>query len=77
MKIILKCTTDSNEDIREEMEVDGERSLYAGPLWECPEDAIIGRALISCSDVINYMKMAHAAGLQGEEFVVEEVKEDD
>lgn len=44
---------------------------YVGPLCECPEDAIIGRSLISCDDIVSYMRKAYEAGRNGEEFVVE------
>lgn len=43
-------------------------SVY--PLCECPEDAVIGRSLISCSRIISLMKLAYQAGKNGEEFVV-------
>ena len=43
-------------------------SVY--PLCECPEDAIIGRGLISCSRIIDLMKLAYQAGKNGEEFIV-------
>ena len=49
-------------------------SEYVGPLCECPEDAIIGRDLISCSTIIDYMKQAYEAGVDGEPFIVEEVE---
>lgn len=43
-------------------------SVY--PLCECPEDAIIGRGLISCSRIIDLMKLAYQAGKNGEEFIM-------
>ena len=46
----------------------GQESVY--PLCECPEDAIIGRRLISCGKIINLMKLAYQANKNGEEFVV-------
>jgi len=47
---------------------------YVGPLFECPEDAIIGRSLVSCGEIIEYMKKAYEAGKNGEEFIVENVE---
>jgi hypothetical protein len=41
------------------------------PLCECPEDAIIERDLVSCSDVVKFMEMAYNAGIKGEGFEVE------
>lgn len=49
-------------------------SEHVGPLCECPEDAIIGRDLISCNTIIEYMKLAYEAGKNGEEFIVEELE---
>ena len=46
-------------------------SVY--PLCECPEDAIIGRGLISCSRIIDLMKLAYQAGKNGQEFVVKTI----
>lgn len=40
------------------------------PLCECPEDAVIGRGLISCSRIIDLMELAYQAGKNGQEFVV-------
>lgn len=48
-------------------------SVY--PLCECPEDAIIGRSLISCSEIADAMKFAYDAGKAGELFVIEVLSE--
>lgn len=45
------------------------------PLCECPEDAIIGRDLISCSEIADAMEFAYNAGKAGEPFSIEIVKE--
>jgi len=42
----------------------------AWPLCECPEDAFVGRSLLSAERVANLMKLAHAAGARGEPFEV-------
>ena len=55
----------------QEMEIDGKHRLYVGPLSECPEDAIIGRSLVSCKDVAGYMQEAWEAGKRGEDFTIE------
>lgn len=44
---------------------------YVSPLCECPEDAIIGRSLVSCATIIDYMRKAYEAGKNGEDFKVE------
>lgn len=78
MKITLRSGQDSEGLQREDMDIDGEHALYVGPLCECPEDAIIGRDLVSCRDVIDFMEQAHAAGARGESFdiTIEELEED-
>lgn len=43
-------------------------------LCECPEDAVIGRGLISCGMIIDLMKLAYQAGKNGEEFVVKTIE---
>lgn len=43
-------------------------SVY--PLCECPEDAIIGRSLISCSRILDLMLLAYNAGKNGEELTI-------
>lgn len=74
MKIIIKSFTDPDYLIHEKMEIDGKEALSVGPLCECPEDAIIGRDLISCNDVADYMQKAYDAGKNGEEFSIEEAE---
>ena len=44
------------------------------PLCECPEDAVIGRGLVSCNRIIDLMKLAYQAGKNGEEFVVKTIE---
>ena len=53
---------------------DGKRigGEYVGPLCECPEDAVIGRSLVSCAAIVDYMRMAYEAGRNGEDFKVED-----
>lgn len=80
MKIKFSEWEDIDWCIHQEMDIingDAVEEVYVGPLWECPEDAVIGRDLISCKDILQYMKMAYKAGKAGEEFVVEEVPHDE
>jgi len=77
MKITLKSGEDSEGCAKEEMVIDGKSSEYVVAMWDCPEDATIERGLISCSDIISYMKRAHKAGVAGEEFAVTEEALDD
>ncbi|MFA4971818.1 MAG: hypothetical protein WC683_04345 [bacterium] len=48
------------------MKVNGKEKLSIGPLCECPEDAIVGRSLVDCDQVLDLMREAHAAGARGE-----------
>lgn len=75
----IKITVGNNYDGCEwqEMSIDDKHVASVYPLYECPEDAIIGRDLISCKEIVSYMKQAYEAGKRGEEFEVEEVKDAD
>jgi hypothetical protein len=66
MKIVVE-RRESDGDICEDMSIDGQHVLSVYPLCECPEDATIGRDLVSCSDVAEYMRLAFQAGANGEE----------
>lgn len=67
---------ETNEDYerREVMHIDGVYRESVGPLCECPEDAIIGRSLISCKTIAGYMRKAYEAGKNGETFECELVE---
>lgn len=77
MRVIYSATENVYDDLAADemtlMDDEGNRigHEYVGPLCECPEDAIIGRDLISCNTIISYMKKAYNAGKNGEEFVIE------
>lgn len=79
MKVVVKTGTTSDDLKRESLTIDGKERLWVGPLCDCPEDAIIGRSLVSCSDVASYMQQAYEAGQRGEEFeiVTEAMGEDE
>lgn len=46
------------------------KELQVNALCECPEDATIERDLVSCNDILEYMKLAYEAGKNGEPFTV-------
>lgn len=50
--VIIKVqhTEDSDGCSREELSINGKAVMYAGPLWECPEDATLERDLLGPSD---------------------------
>jgi hypothetical protein len=66
MKVEVISTTDIDGYERERMIINGKESVNVGPLCECPEDAIIGRDLISCIEILDLMRIAFEAGKSGE-----------
>jgi hypothetical protein len=68
MKIKVIEGTNSDNAIWQRMLINGEEALSVYPLYECPEDAIIGRDLVSCNEVVNFMRQAYEAGKNGDEF---------
>jgi hypothetical protein len=68
MIIEVKIWEDSDCCQHQEMIIDGKESVSVHPLSECPEDAIIERDLVSCTDIVTFMQLAYNAGKNGEEF---------
>ena len=71
MKIVI---TRSNKDDYEEsqsMKINDKHRLSVGALCECPEDATIGRGLVCCERVADFMREAYDAGKAGEEFTID------
>ena len=77
MNIEISIGKDSNDSERQRMKIDGKHRLTVAALCECPEDAIIGRDLVSCRAVSSYMREAYEAGKRGDEFNVAFVAETD
>lgn len=77
MKIEIYISVDSDENERQRMLIDGKNSYTVRPLCECPEDAIIGRGLISCEEIAAAMRRAWAAGVAGESFTVKCMDEEE
>jgi hypothetical protein len=79
MKVIVQHG-DTYDGLRFEiLVIDGDESVSVYPLYDCPEDAIIGRDLVSCAKIAKLMKSAYEAGKRGEPFDYEEERicEDD
>ena len=70
MKILIKETQNDDGYTIEKMFIDGRRALRVGPLCERPGDAIVGGALVTCSDVAVFMQLAYEACRNGEEFSI-------
>lgn len=76
MNIEITTGMDADNLEHQAMKIDGKERLFVGPLCECPEDAIIGRDLVSCKAVSSFMREAYEAGKRGEEFNVIVAAED-
>lgn len=80
MDIEIKCWVDNDYgNTTHGMKINGKHALTVGGLSECPEDAIIGRDLVDCCQVSQFMAEAHKAGVAGEKLniIIIEVKEKD
>lgn len=77
MKIKVIEGANNGQATWQRMLINGEEVLSVYPLYECPEDAIIGRDLVSCDEVVNFMRRAYEAGKNGEEFSVTEENGED
>lgn len=54
--IKIRHGEDDNYNSREALYIDGEYVMYAGPLWECPEDATLERDLHGPSSFVDLLK---------------------
>lgn len=70
--IILEKSKDSEDCERHQLLMDGESIVSIHPLWDCPEDAIIGRGLLSGYDIIEFIKLGIELGKKGEDIQVVE-----
>ncbi|KON88978.1 hypothetical protein AF332_20755 [Sporosarcina globispora] len=52
----VRSWEDSDYATHDTLEVDGKQVFGVHPLYECPEDAIIGRDLISSSDIASFLE---------------------
>lgn len=74
MKIVVNSWEDGDRNIREELTINGKKRQYVGPCE--PEDAIIGRDLVSCSEIASFMWEAHKAGAAGEPWEFELIEKE-
>jgi hypothetical protein len=77
MNIVVQTQNDNDYGCRQQLIINGKKRQYVGSLCECPEDAIIGRDLVSCSEIVSFMKEAYEAGKNGESFDYSEIKVDE
>ena len=74
MKIIVHSWENRDYMIREQLTINGKVRQYVGTGE--PEDAIIGRDLVSCQDIVDFMKESYAAGLKREELEIQVIHQD-
>lgn len=66
--LIIFEQIDSYSHFQQLWDVDANRPIYyVSDLWECPEDAIIGRALHDCDDAVDLIKLGMKYFNQGYE----------
>lgn len=73
MKIKLTQTYDDGDCHM--LEIENENTYYICPLYDCPEDAVIGRGLIDAHDLLYVLKIGYEAGKRGDTLEIEEVEE--
>ncbi|MEK6884674.1 MAG: hypothetical protein AABY22_33885 [Nanoarchaeota archaeon] len=74
MNIKIIVSKNNNYEVRHEMEIDGKIKYSVGSLSECPEDAIIGRSLIDCYDLLEAIKLGYKIGKDNGTIEIEEIK---
>ena len=74
MKIEITCGNNYDGNAWEEMTINEKRACSVYPCE--PEDAIIGRYLISCQEMLGFMRQAYNAGRNGEKFEVNIIEEE-
>lgn len=66
MKVTVKQLIRDDSFQAERLLIDGKEVMSVCDLWECPEDAILGRDLNSMEEVADLMYLAYKAGKKGE-----------
>ena len=70
MNIKIEKSINPYEQRSQEMFINNESKVWVTDLTEDPEDAIIGRGLIDCEEIVSLMELAYKAGKNNEEFIV-------
>ena len=68
MKILINREFDEYDGERQHMYINDKSAVTVQSLFDCPEDACIGRDLVSCIEIADFMKLAYDAGIRGEPF---------
>lgn len=71
-KIILKVETEDEDYYTTQTLFANDQSIASvSDLCECPEDAIIGRDLVDCNDIKEWIKYGYDAAKRGDELIFE------
>ena len=65
--IEIEVIEDSDDygDISQSLMIDGDEKLSVRSLYESPEDAIIGRDLVDCNDISNWIEYGYNKAREG------------
>ena len=69
IKIKVVEDTDDYGDRSQTLLMDDVEILSVCPLYECPEDAIIGRDLVDCDDIQGWIEYGYDAAKNGDELI--------
>ena len=75
MNIVIKRFTDKWNDLSEELWINDRCQLSVHSLCETPEDATLYRDLVSCTDVVSFMREAYFAGKSGKDLNINIMEE--
>lgn len=71
-KIVIKVVDDSSSEYsRQTLFINNEEAATVSDLYECPEDAIIGRDLVDCNDIQYWIQYGYNAAKLGDELIFE------
>jgi len=56
VEVKVVTVTDSDYCARETLYINGKKIMYAGPLWECSEDATLERDMLGPSDFVSLLE---------------------
>lgn len=72
-KIVIRVEEDNDDDCftRQTLFANDEEIANVNDLQDCPEDAIIGRDLVDCNDIQEWIRYGYDAAKRGDELVFE------
>ena len=72
-KIVIRVEEDNDDGFfaRQTLFANDEEIANVSDLQDCPEDAIIGRDLVDCNDIKEWIKYGYDAAKRGNELIFE------